>query len=136
MVDSRQKHGKVIQDRYKCVIKLLDKDTADRRQSPCYELGRYLEYQYHEGMKSKDSATSNKQKDKTGKSATFDEANAYGFLNNAIRQYGQCLVFGAQAPTYITQALPRMLTLWFSFTSLRDNSVLDRKVQGRMYLFR
>jgi len=131
MVDSRQKHGKVIQDRYKCVIKLLDKDTADRRQSPCYELGRYLEYQYHEAMKSKDSAASNKQKDKTGKSATFDEANAYGFLNNAIRQYGQCLVFGAQAPTYITQALPRMLTLWFSFTSLRDNSVVDRKVQGR-----
>ena len=130
MVDSRQKHGKVIQDRYRCVIKLYDKENNDQRQSPLYELGRYLEYQYHEAMKSKDS--NSKQKEK--KTASFDESTTYNYLLNAIKNYGQCLIFGNQNPTYITQALPRMLTLWFSFTAFRDsnnNSNEKKVISGR-----
>jgi hypothetical protein len=92
MVDSRQKHGKVIQDRYRCVIKLYDKENNDQRQSPLYELGRYLGVTENI-LKARptDGLWTDGRTDEDQIGATYDELEwAMRYLETGILDYATC----------------------------------------------
>ncbi len=128
MFDSRQKIGKTIEERYKCVLQLTEFKRKEEsteltlpRDSPFFELARYHEHLYHEA----------KSREASGKgSVSKDEVTYHNHIFLALKYYGSCLACVSQNK-YITQALPRMLTLWFSYTSQRDtDNALLRGISG------
>jgi serine/threonine-protein kinase ATR len=130
MVESRQKHGRIIIERYNLVLSIQKHNEAVR-----YELGRYFESLYSDIKEKKINeefqirgSNSNQVSSNpntvsslglsSGSSYSFDDSSSY--LHFALRSY--ILSLKNHNLNMITQALPRMLTLWFSFTSLRDDS--------------
>lgn len=109
MVENRQKHGKVIVERYNVYLNLQDKDDLVR-----FELGRYHESLYSE-MKEKQAAPDSTTSERD---IAAQEEASIGYVLDAIRSYARALQSGLVP--IMTQALPRMLTLWFSTTWNRD----------------
>jgi hypothetical protein len=127
MVESKTKHGATIIERFKLVAELRQKwDVAH------FELARYCEELYHDAkVKEKadrvaaSSATaaqsSGKQSSSRGSSnsVAFDEREtprSFAYISVAIQQYNKCINC-SEGTALIVRALPRMLSLWFSFTA-------------------
>ena len=133
MVESKQKHGRVIIERYTLVLHLLQTN----KECVYYELGRYYESLYTDAQEKRslhDNNNNNKSTTTTGGqnstsrnnnnntnnnntnssvAVSFEDSSRY--ITKAISHYITCLQ--SNQSTMITQALPRMLTLWFSFTA-------------------
>lgn len=119
MILSRQKHGRSILDRYKCI-------TALNRhwEKAYYDFGRYYETLYTE-MKNNEDAVSDTNRvfsgtSRSGRSQSVAEERvnvSYEYLKKAVERYGLCLKIGSKMTT---QALTRMLTLWLTFCSLEE----------------
>ncbi len=111
MVDSQQKHGKAIVDRYLLVIAL------NRKWEQAYfDCGRYFEFLFHDA-RGKEAAAGTAPSSAKGSAATADESHAFQYLEQALQMYCSCLRAG---PKLAMQVLPRMLTLWLSFAMLQD----------------
>ena len=133
MVESRQKQGKTIVERYKAVLAL-----RPNWEDAFFELGRYLEYLY-EDAKSKELARETfrtRGSSKSSKSSSFqnigDSDIISTYLHQTIELYSKAVLSGTK---YIGQTLPRMLTLWFSNTTpeapLISRTTCER-IQDRM----
>lgn len=105
MVENRQKYGKVIVERYNLYLQMCENDDLVR-----FELGRYHESLYSE---LRDKKTSGQAALSAHDEAEQDEASIR-YVIGALKSYLRALHSG-QVPI-MTQALPRMLTLWFSAT--------------------
>ena len=133
MVESKQKHGRVIIERYTLVLHLLQTN----KECVYYELGRYYESLYTDAQEKRslhdnnnksttttggqNSTSSSRNNNNNNTSSNTNSSVAVSFedssryITKAISHYITCLQ--SNQSTMITQALPRMLTLWFSFTA-------------------
>ena len=132
MVESKQKHGRVIIERYTLVLHLLQTN----KECVYYELGRYYESLYTDAQekrslhdnnnksttttggqnstsRSNNNNNTNNNNSNSSVAVSFEDSSRY--ITKAISHYITCLQ--SNQSTMITQALPRMLTLWFSFTA-------------------
>eukprot|EP01034_Spumella_vulgaris_P021660 gene21660-27701_t len=101
MVDSQQKQGKGIVERYQVVI-ALNKNS----EQAFFDCARYNEFLYHDA-RSKES------------SVLADEKLTYKYMELALTMYCNSLRTGSK---FAMQLLPRMLTLWLAFTSLTESA--------------
>ena len=107
MVDSHQKHGRVIADRYRAIIAL-----NENREQAYFDSARYYEYLFNE------SINSNSENDDI----------SFEYILAAINRYGKGLKI---APKVKMQYIHRMLTLWFTFTAA---STSDRKTRSKEHI--
>jgi len=135
MVESRQKLGKTVLERYKAVMAL-----HPYWESSYFEYGRYLECLYHDA-KSKEQMNNDLQiqlRQNKGKipvnyklSSEDSALQSSVYLIQIIELYGKAALCGTK---HITGWLPRMLTLWFSSSMpdvLKCRATLS-KLQDRM----
>jgi hypothetical protein len=136
---SHTRHGKAIFDRYKAALLL-----QPRWSRATYELANYYSYLISTGKEEFISETTSPAlatgvrggaiaKGQGGKSAptvpsrnnntsastgSVIEKVRTHFVNvlSAIQQYGRCAEGSYE---YLSQALPRMLTLWFNYTAMK-----------------
>jgi serine/threonine-protein kinase ATR len=136
MVESRQKLGKIIVERFKVVVEL-----RPHWEEAYFEFGRYLEYLYHEARSREQASNDAQLQSRQGKpkaamsskSLPMDESHqqANVYLLQVIELYAKAALSGTE---HITGWLPRMLTLWFSSSmpdALKCKATLD-KLQNRM----
>jgi serine/threonine-protein kinase ATR len=129
VIDCRAKHGSQVIERYQCLV-----DLRPSWELAHFHLARYHEYLYHE-FKRKDlqdllaadteggKGRNTTQVNMTAKGKGVDHSRQEDYcslmcssLRHALKSYCKSIVNGSSATT-LTQALPRMLTLWFSCTS-------------------
>ena len=130
MIESRAKHGAHIVDRFKCLT-----DLRVRWAQAHFHYARYYEYLYHD-FKRKDildlqtaaAAASNTNPTArpsvilrgVSKPATAGGDDNHTFMCRnavfALKEYCKSIAYGLDE-SELMQALPRMLTLWFSFTN-------------------
>jgi hypothetical protein len=120
VTESKQKHGKSVVNRYKCAIDLKD-GSWDQAH---YAFARYHDDSYTsmasmivESNHRPSSAGSNGSQSSSRDHHYSNELAKAKSLLYACEQYLKCV---AASSTYILQALPRLLTLWLSFTSNLD----------------
>jgi serine/threonine-protein kinase ATR len=141
MVSGKLKLGRAIADRYALLIQL-----QPQNEDVHYEYGRYLESLYHElrqrdGGDSSGAPSSTTPRPRTPVGALEDirqqqqiqqqnENQSYRYAKQSIEMYCKCLSVGN---LLTVQVMPRMLTLWFSFTALKDpfNNGADGGLTGR-----
>jgi len=131
MVHSKTNQGITIIDRYKCII-----DLRSRSPNAYFELARYYEYLYH-AAKSKEAADNAGASMPVSSNASVASSRSFGARSNddydfkshnwvilAIQAYLKAVYYcqpaEASHQSIVVQALPRMLTLFMSFTALRD----------------
>jgi len=131
MVHSKTNQGVTIIDRYKCII-----DLRSRSPNAYFELARYYEYLYH-AAKSKEAADNAGTSSNISSNASVVSSRSSGARNSddydfkshnwvilAIQVYLKAVYYCQPADTshqsIVVQALPRMLTLFMSFTALRE----------------
>lgn len=120
MVEAKQSQGMAIIERYRTVT-LIDGNWSQAY----FDYGRYYEFLYND-MVAKEQAVEGEG----GGSNAGNNKQSYQYIIKAVEKYGNCLVSRQDGRTddLIMQALPRLLTLWLSFTSLTDNSVNEANV--------
>ena len=141
MVESKTKQGAAILERYKCII-----DLRSRWPSSYFEFARYYEYLYHAARAKEiadhssvtsinngssgrhvSSATSTRSTGSRGGNDDSYEFKSHLYLLYAVLNYMKAIYYGqSEETTYlsmITQALPRMLTLFLSFTQIREEDL-------------
>ena len=120
MIESQQRHGKSIINRYKATLLL-----SRKWEQAHFELAKYYEYLYHEyhnngaGAAGVSSTSSTTSAGSVGISNSEYEQkmHAYDSLLKAVIKYGDSIKLGSK---FVLESIPRMLTLWLSFTSLQD----------------
>lgn len=121
MIESQQRHGKSIINRYKATLLL-----SRKWEQAHFELAKYYEYLYHEyhnngagaaRVSSTSSSTNSAGNVGTSNSEYEQKMHAYDSLQKAIIKYGDSIKLGSK---FVLESIPRMLTLWLSFTSLQD----------------
>lgn len=130
MVDSQQRHGKSIINRYKAAL-LLDR----KREQTHFELAKYYEYLYREytGSNGQGATTGglpqgghfHSSSSVIGSSSSVasngdgseQKTHAYESMQRAVAKYGDSVKLGSK---FVLEAIPRMLTLWLSVTSLQE----------------
>lgn len=124
MVDSSQNVGRGIIERFKCCI-----DLEKKNDKAHFELARYFEFLYSQKDDVVIGSVAGLSNSPRQGSVVSDDSS-FGYIMGALRHYGQCMQMGN---SYTTQALPRMLTLWFSFTSIRDESNTENGLLSRYH---
>eukprot|EP01031_Cornospumella_fuschlensis_P028985 gene28985-34983_t len=113
---SQQCQGTVIIDRYHAITALTP--TWDK---PYLHFAKYYEYlfiQYNSsGSKQQAAGRTNNISVVLGHVVSGGSTKDFSLIEHALRQYGQCLTVCSDLVT-IAEVLPRMLTLWLSFTAL------------------
>lgn len=124
MNETKQKLGKGIANRYKLSIELKDKAWDQAH----YEFARYHDENYVSysnndtdssfivnrlGMNSGSSNSSQVQKD-----LLYHDRSRCKSVVQALEHYARCVSISSR---YLLQALPRFITLWLSFTSIRSS---------------
>ena len=129
MVESKTKHGTVIIGRFKLVTEL--KQRWDKAH---FELARYYEDLYHNARAKEEQAIrqyssgGSSQSPRAGSrggalpAGDKDEPLSFSYVMNAVYQYNKCINYGS-GYDLVVRALPRMMTLWLSFTSLSVSDV-------------
>ena len=118
MIESQQRHGKSIINRYKAALLL-----SRKWEQAHFELAKYYEYLYHEYNNNSTSALPGSSTSSSGSvvvssnSEYEQKMHAYDSLQKAIIKYGDSIKLGSK---FVLESIPRMLTLWLSFTSLQD----------------
>jgi serine/threonine-protein kinase ATR len=133
MVDSKQKQGNVIISRYKTVI-ALDKYWMEAY----FDLAKYYEFLYHDARTKQAQTLADLQAMLDSPNSHNPPANAKGptplallqqqlpmdtqvmctNLQQAIEMFANCLMLGHELAM---QVLPRLLTLWLTFTATQDD---------------
>eukprot|EP00605_Chrysophyceae_sp_TOSAG23-4_P002524 GSChrysophyteH1.ASY1.ANO1.2789.1 assembled CDS len=118
MVESKVKQGSAIIDRYKCIIEIRPKWPKAH-----FELAKYYEYLYHTS-KAKETADN----DAVTLGNTMSPRSGHNWLLMAVVSYIKAISWSQndsdlQYQGIIIQALPRMLTLFLSFTQLRERDL-------------
>lgn len=119
MIESQQRHGKSIINRYKATLLL-----SRKWEQAHFELAKYYEYLYHEyhnngaGAAHGVSSTATSTGSAVSSNSEYEQKmHAYDSLQKAIIKYGDSIKLGSK---FVLESIPRMLTLWLSFTSLQD----------------
>jgi serine/threonine-protein kinase ATR len=129
MVESHIKHGRSILDRYNCVVCL-----NNSWENGYFDFAKYYEYLYYDALNkeasnaSNSSITTNQKGQKQVINNNQEEKKSYEYIKNAIGKYCLALKFGSQ---HIMQSLPKLLTLWLSFTSLQESPLENTIVSNR-----
>lgn len=122
MVEAKQSQGHAILERYRAIVALNKSSGA-----VFFDYGKYYEFLYHEHVAKELANEANAASEAAAmSSSTRMPTNAssaeiklsYHYLEKTIEKYGNCLMVADEALS--TQVLPRLLTLWLSFTSLID----------------
>ena len=115
MIELHQAQSGNILDRFETILMLHKKwDQA------YYDYGKYLEFLFSEvGEKDLLQQTNSNGGSGSGKLSGSDSKGYFSFVEGAIDKYGQCLRLGGNATH---QALPKLLTLWFSFTEMNHRN--------------
>jgi hypothetical protein len=121
MVQSKQQLGKPIVDRFKAAQELRPGWSTAH-----FELARYLERLAESkgkemeacGALSGERLSTSQLPMEAGSELGLLQAYAQ-YLLQALEQFGKALQHGGGE--HVSRSLPRMLTLWFSFTALRDS---------------
>ncbi|RYG70315.1 hypothetical protein EON64_00520 [archaeon] len=123
---SQQCQGTVIIDRYQAITAL-----TPQWDKPYLHFAKYYEYlfiQYNSSASKQHSAgrTNNISVVLGHVISGGSSAKDYSLIEHAIRQYGQCLSVCSDLVT-IAEVLPRMLTLWLSFTALSAPGIPSKR---------
>jgi len=122
MIDGRTQQGDGIISRYETVIAL-----NSRWPQAYFDLARYYEFLYQD-VQSRQKADLHELSRQSLKKSSHSNADAveqlrgdtqmmFGYFRKAVERYSACITVGVE---FVMQALPRMLSLWLSFTSLQD----------------
>jgi serine/threonine-protein kinase ATR len=123
MVESRHNLGNTIEDRFKAV-----KELKGEWEDCLFEYGRFMEYRFHDAKSKEAEGVSTSKHSNSSKNLKFntqDTPTSNEYLRDTIGLYAKALKAGTK---YITQSLPRMLTLWFS--SSMPDGCLDKNVRS------
>jgi serine/threonine-protein kinase ATR len=144
MVDSKVKHGSAIMERFKLVTELKQEwDLAH------FEFARYNEDLYHDARAKEIAADKNALvlpasrprggNSRSGSSVSsmasgpgIDEVpRSFIYCIEAVNQYNKCIKVSDDSALTL-RALPRMLTLWFSFTVLSVQDVFGTNASAAL----
>jgi serine/threonine-protein kinase ATR len=124
MAEGKQRNAKCITARYQCAVALDSNETAH------FEFGRYLERLYHDTKGEEDLNSGGGKMAKSKKKGNYEEQEMEGvksltyiYLKDSITQYTKSI---GKSGHYSLQAVPRLLTLWLTFTATTDSKGMKR----------